>query len=64
MSRRRTVVAFRIVTAPSFAACRCGATLAGLRAWVWRERDGTRGYGCRVCLFPASAIGRAEAGHG
>jgi hypothetical protein len=60
MRARRGVVTFITCVAPSFARCRCGADLAGLRAWRWRNPDGTCGYGCQLCLFPAHAINAAK----
>ena len=59
----RSVVVFRVVTAPAFARCydpECRAALAGHRAWCWRERDGTYGYGCRVHMFAARALAAAK----
>ena len=61
---RKTAIAFRIVQAPSFARCfACGGALAGRRAWAWKERNGSTGYGCaRVCMFPEHALtGATEA---
>lgn len=60
MRARRDTIAFLTCVAPSFARCRCGADLAGLRAWRWRNPDGTCGYGCSTCLFPDHRITAAS----
>lgn len=61
MRTRKPAIVFITCVAPSFARCRCGASLAGLRCWRWRERDGSYGFGCpTTCMFPDYRITAAE----
>lgn len=63
MRTRKTAITFKTVIAPSFAHCfSCKTPLYGVRAWRWRDRDGSYGYGCaRTCMFTHHEITAASA---